>query len=141
MDTPVLRSSPQLGSFVDKHHRWVRLLHEGEQQSKCRKAHEATDVHSPPPTKIAVRDEAADERSEERTHEDCGREDGDRQTAEFVVEHICEDGGDDGERTGAEETGEKAADEDSLEIFGDSDSDGEDGEAERGDDNRRTAAV
>jgi hypothetical protein len=139
--TPVLGATTQFAGLGDEHNRRIRLLHEEEEQYEGYKAHEAADVLGPPPAQVALRDEAADEGRKQRAHEDGGREDGDGEPPQFVVEHVGEDGGDDGERGGAEDAGEEATYEDGLEVFCYGDGDAEDGEAEGGDDERGLAAV
>jgi hypothetical protein len=141
VDAPVLRSPPELGRFVDEDDGRIRLFHEEEQQHEGREAHETADIFGPAPAQIALNDEAADKGRKQGSHEDGGGEDGDGESSHLVVEHVCEDGGDDGERRGAEEAGEETTYEDGLEVFGDCYGDAEDGEAERCDDDGRFAAV
>jgi hypothetical protein len=134
MNPPVLGASPELGRFVDEDHRRVCLLHEEEQQTKGGKAHKRADVFRPAPPKIARCDEASYERGQERAHEDGRGEDCNRETTKLVVEHVGEDGGNDGKRAGAEETGKEAADENGLEVFAYGHCDAEDGKTEGGND-------
>jgi hypothetical protein len=141
VDPPVLRATTQLACFADEHNRRIRLLHEEEQQYEGDKAHEAADVLRPPPAQVALCDEAANEGRKQRAHEDGRGEDGDGEPPQPVVEHVCEDGGDDGERGGAEDAGEEAADEYGLKVFRHGNGDAEDCETEGGDDERGFAAV
>jgi len=134
MDAPVQGSASQLSSLLDEKLRRVCLLEEEQIQAKGEETHNGNKVRSPSPSEVGVNDETADEGCKQRARENSHREQGDRYSSRPVVEHVRERGGDDGERAGAEETGEESADQNRLKVLGRGSREREDGETKHAND-------
>ena len=140
VDTPVQGAAAQLGSLLDKDDGRIRLVHEQQIETEREPTHKGGNVHGPAPAKVRLDDKTTDEGSQERAGENGHGEERDSDTSSPVVEHVGEDGTDDGERGGAHKTGEETTDEECLQVLGYGTRDAEDGEAEHGDDERQTTS-
>lgn len=130
VDSPILRTTTQLGGFVDKNHRRIGFFEKEQAQSQTGKAHNGNNIFRPTPAKVGYIDETSDERGEQGAGEDGDGEDGNGDTSGAIVEHVGEDSSNASKRAGSEESREEAADQDCLQIFACGDCYGEDGEAE-----------
>jgi len=132
VDAPVLGATTEFRGLFDQDDGRVRLLEEDEVEDQGGTTHNGGQVLCPAPAEVALNDEASDKGGEKRTSEDGHAEEGDGDTTGLVVKHVGEDGGDDGERAGTEETREEAADENGLNVLAGSTAGGEDGETKHG---------